>query len=68
MIQQRAAQWGTSEDNLGKFGFNSGSSDVGLDFVIDDIVISNIIPEPAAIGMVALVSAAFVFIRRRFAI
>ena len=32
----------TSEDNLGKFGFNTGTSDVNLDYVIDDVEISTI--------------------------
>jgi hypothetical protein len=32
----------TSEDNLGKFGFNTGTSDVNLNYLIDDIEISTI--------------------------
>jgi len=31
---------GTTENNLGKFGFNSSTSDVGLDFVFDNIQVS----------------------------
>lgn len=31
---------GTTENNLGKFGFNTTSADVGLDYTFDDIVIS----------------------------
>jgi hypothetical protein len=31
---------GTSERNLGKFGFNSLTADIGIDYLIDDIVIA----------------------------
>lgn len=54
---------GTTADNLGKFGFNTGTSDVGLNYAIDDIEISTI-PEPAALSMLGLAAAGFIFIRR----
>jgi hypothetical protein len=38
---------GTSEDNLGKFGFNTGTSDVGLDYVIDNIAVYEIVQTEA---------------------
>jgi hypothetical protein len=56
---------GTTENNLGKFGFNTGTSDVNLNYVIDDIVISEIVPEPATIGMLLLGSLTL-FGARRF--
>ncbi len=58
---------GTTEDNLGKFGFGSTRADFDLGYVVDDISVSAI-PEPATLGMVGLVSGAMLFIRRRLMI
>lgn len=52
---------GTTTNNLGKFGFNSGTSDIGLDYVVDDIEISLIdaaaVPLDLAARAVQAVSA-----------
>lgn len=55
-----------------RFGLiGSSSSSVDPDVEFDNIILrtgNDIIPEPAAIGLMALASGAFVFLRRRFTI
>ena len=55
-----------------RFGLiGSGNSDVDPDIQFDNIILrtgTDIIPEPAALGLMALVSTAFFFIRRRFVV
>ena len=55
----------TSENNLGKIGWNSETAATDVNWVFDDIVVS-VIPEPSSIAMIGLVSGCAVFIRRRF--
>lgn len=40
---------GDTQGNLGKFGFNSLSSDVGIDYVVDDIVITLLGENPSSL-------------------
>ena len=51
-------------DGLGRFGFYSGST--GIDqFTIDNIVVNNLIPEPASIGLLLIGGVTVLFLRRR---
>ncbi len=43
---------GTSEGNLGKFGFASGTADTGLDYIVDDIEVTADKPWDALYSMV----------------
>jgi hypothetical protein len=42
---------GTSEGNLAKFGFSTGNTDIGLDYVLDDIAVS---ADPSAVPLYTL--------------
>ena len=53
----------TSENNLGRIGFTSSGTNVGLDFSLDNISVTAI-PEPATIGMVMLGALAIFGVRR----
>ena len=48
-------------NNLGKFGFNTGTSDINLNYVIDEIAVSTIeyIPTPPPSALVELLSEDF---------
>ncbi len=69
-LEKSAADYDPSL-GIQRFGLlGSSNSDVDPDIQFDNIILrtGSSIPEPAAIGMMALVSAAFVFIRRRFVV
>jgi len=52
---------------FGRAQVSSGTGDVGLDYVFDDLTVTAI-PEPATLGLVASFAGGIMFIRRRFTI
>lgn len=51
-------------DGLGRFGFYSASTSINQ-FTIDNIVVNNLIPEPASVGLLLIGCVTVLFWRRR---
>jgi len=51
-------------DGLGRFGFYSASTSINQ-FTVDNIVVNNLIPEPASIGLLLIGGVTVLFLRRR---
>jgi hypothetical protein len=55
----------TTEWNLGRLGFSTSGGVAGDDFEIDNIQVTDLIPEPATTGMLLLGAVTVLAIRRR---
>jgi len=56
---------GTTEWNLGRLGFSTAGGVAGVDFEIDNIQVTDLIPEPATMGMLLLGAVTVLAVRRR---